>query len=193
MRTAVTFLDRVGSAGALIAAVAAPCCFPIFAAVAATLGLSALGVYENVVLCLLQASAVVALVGLLMAFGRHRHIGPLALGMASAGLLFYALHVSFVSSMRYAGLFGLLAASVWNYFCSRAPRQENEIHLQSVVTCPHCGHTAEETMPTNACLFFYDCPACHARLKPQPGDCCVFCSYGSVRCPPIQAGAPCCA
>jgi len=22
----------------------------------------------------------------------------------------------------------------------------------------------------------------------KPGDCCVFCSYGSVPCPPIQAG-----
>jgi len=28
---------------------------------------------------------------------------------------------------------------------------------------------------------------CGARLKPKPGDCCVFCSYGSVPCPPIQA------
>jgi hypothetical protein len=23
-------------------------------------------------------------------------------------------------------------------------------------------------------------------LKPKPGDCCVFCSYGSVACPPVQ-------
>jgi hypothetical protein len=31
-------------------------------------------------------------------------------------------------------------------------------------------------------------------LKPEPGDCCVFCSYGSVPCPPIQAsGKGCCA
>jgi hypothetical protein len=28
---------------------------------------------------------------------------------------------------------------------------------------------------------------CGTRLKPKPGDCCVFCSYGSVPCPPIQA------
>jgi hypothetical protein len=25
------------------------------------------------------------------------------------------------------------------------------------------------------------------RLRPKAGDCCVFCSYGSVPCPPIQA------
>ncbi|HSH39954.1 MAG TPA: GDCCVxC domain-containing (seleno)protein [Chthoniobacterales bacterium] len=65
--------------------------------------------------------------------------------------------------------------------------------LESVITCPSCGHRAEETMPTNACLFFYDCVSCNARLKPKPGDCCVFCSYGSVACPPIQIDGQCCA
>ncbi|HKP04282.1 MAG TPA: GDCCVxC domain-containing (seleno)protein [Chthoniobacterales bacterium] len=63
-------------------------------------------------------------------------------------------------------------------------QEEGRLVLRSVITCPHCGHRAEEEMPTNACLFFYDCLACHARLKPKAGDCCVFCSYGSVLCPP---------
>ena len=42
--------------------------------------------------------------------------------------------------------------------------------------------------------FFYECTGCGTKLKPKPGDCCVFCSYGSVPCPPIQAqrvGEPC--
>jgi hypothetical protein len=60
--------------------------------------------------------------------------------------------------------------------------------LESTITCPHCGHAATEPMPRDACRFFYDCAACGVRLKPKPGDCCVFCSYGSVRCPPMQAG-----
>jgi hypothetical protein len=42
-------------------------------------------------------------------------------------------------------------------------------------------------MPTNACRFFYDCSGCGVTLKPRPGDCCVYCSYGDVKCPPIQA------
>jgi hypothetical protein len=42
-------------------------------------------------------------------------------------------------------------------------------------------------MPTNACQFFYECTGCAVRLRPKEGDCCVFCSYGSVPCPPIQA------
>ena len=29
---------------------------------------------------------------------------------------------------------------------------------------------------------------CGALLKPKPGDCCVYCSYGDVACPPIQEG-----
>lgn len=65
--------------------------------------------------------------------------------------------------------------------------------LQSTVTCPECGHQETETMPVNACQFFYDCKACGAVLKPKKGDCCVFCSYGDRPCPPVQMeGAGCC-
>ena len=60
------------------------------------------------------------------------------------------------------------------------------MQLESILTCPDCGHQALETMPTDACQFFYDCKGCGARLKPLAGDCCVFCSYGSVPCPPMQ-------
>ena len=30
-----------------------------------------------------------------------------------------------------------------------------------------------------------------ARLKPAPGHCCVFCSYGTVACPPVQEDRGC--
>ncbi|HVS82967.1 MAG TPA: GDCCVxC domain-containing (seleno)protein [Pyrinomonadaceae bacterium] len=56
----------------------------------------------------------------------------------------------------------------------------------STITCPHGGFQSEEEMPVDACLFFYECIGCHARLKPLPGDCCVFCSYGKEKCPPQQ-------
>ncbi len=59
-------------------------------------------------------------------------------------------------------------------------------HLESLLTCPHCGVARTETMPTDACQYFYECTGCGILLKPRPGDCCVFCSYGSVPCPPIQ-------
>jgi hypothetical protein len=48
-----------------------------------------------------------------------------------------------------------------------------------------------QTMPIDACQFFYSCSGCGATLRPKLGDCCVFCSYGSVPCPPIQAERSC--
>jgi hypothetical protein len=70
--------------------------------------------------------------------------------------------------------------------------QNSTITLQSTITCPDCGHAERETMPTDACQWFYDCKGCGAVLKPKPGDCCVYCSYGTVACPPIQEGKACC-
>jgi hypothetical protein len=61
------------------------------------------------------------------------------------------------------------------------------MQLESVITCPHCATAKAEAMPTDACQFFYVCTGCGTKLRPKPGDCCVFCSYGSVPCPPIQA------
>lgn len=62
------------------------------------------------------------------------------------------------------------------------------VMLESTLTCPECGHVKIETMPTDACQWFYECEHCRVVLRPKPGDCCVFCSYGSVPCPPIQTG-----
>lgn len=65
--------------------------------------------------------------------------------------------------------------------------------LESVVSCPVCGGESTTTMPTDACQFFWDCPRCKALVRPKTGDCCVFCSYGSVVCPPKQGAGGCCA
>ena len=46
--------------------------------------------------------------------------------------------------------------------------------LQSTITCPYCATAKSETMPTDACQFFYVCTACAAKLQPKEGDCCVF-------------------
>lgn len=67
----------------------------------------------------------------------------------------------------------------------------SETQLRSTVTCPACGGATEAAMPTDACVFFWDCPACGALVRPKRGDCCVFCSYGDVPCPPIQAQRGC--
>ncbi|HEV2608464.1 MAG TPA: GDCCVxC domain-containing (seleno)protein [Xanthomonadaceae bacterium] len=66
------------------------------------------------------------------------------------------------------------------------------VTTQSTLACPHCGARSTHTMPTNACAWFHECVGCGALLEPKPGDCCVFCSYGDVRCPPRQADQDCC-
>ena len=63
--------------------------------------------------------------------------------------------------------------------------------LKSIITCPKCGQAATETMPVDACQYLYDCKGCGIVLKPKSGDCCVYCSYGTVRCPPVQQGTCC--
>ena len=64
--------------------------------------------------------------------------------------------------------------------------------LESVLTCPHCGFAKQETMPTDACQFYYECVNCKTMLRPHDGDCCVFCSFGSIKCPPMQQEHGCC-
>ncbi len=65
--------------------------------------------------------------------------------------------------------------------------------LESTITCAACDTAKTETMPTDACQFFYDCTGCGTLLRPQRGDCCVFRFYGTVPCPLVQAeGKGCC-
>lgn len=61
------------------------------------------------------------------------------------------------------------------------------IILESTIKCPKCLHEKEEVMPTDSCQFFYECEKCRVVLRPLPGDCCVFCSYGSVKCPSMRS------
>ncbi len=54
---------------------------------------------------------------------------------------------------------------------------------KSIITCPVCCFPKEEVMPADACQYFYQCTNCRSILNPKQGDCCVFCSYGSEKCP----------
>jgi hypothetical protein len=60
------------------------------------------------------------------------------------------------------------------------------IKIYSVITCPICGYSKEEKMPEDACQFFYECENCKTVIKPKDGDCCVYCSYGTEKCPSKQ-------
>jgi hypothetical protein len=62
---------------------------------------------------------------------------------------------------------------------------------RSVLTCPTCNGRTEQEMPVDACVVSFECPSCKILLYPQPRSCCVFCSYGSVKCPPVQLKTNC--
>ena len=59
------------------------------------------------------------------------------------------------------------------------------ILTRSTLHCPYCGAERTEILLVNACMIRFDCP-CGTDLHPRPRDCCVFCSYGTIACPPIQ-------
>ncbi|MFO7799695.1 GDCCVxC domain-containing (seleno)protein [Rhodohalobacter sp.] len=63
---------------------------------------------------------------------------------------------------------------------------------KSTLICPNCEQKSLETMPENACQYFWMCSKCSKIIQPKKGDCCVFCSYGTVPCPPIQESKSCC-
>jgi hypothetical protein len=61
--------------------------------------------------------------------------------------------------------------------------------VRSTVVCPACGHRENEIMSEDACQYFYKCRGCGIIMKPKAGVCCVFCSYGDMKCPAVQRTA----
>lgn len=56
----------------------------------------------------------------------------------------------------------------------------------SEITCPKCGYKKMEALPTDVCLIKYKCDSCNTVSYSKDGDCCVFCSYGTHKCPSKQ-------
>jgi hypothetical protein len=96
-----------------------------------------------------------------------------------------------------SGLFMIIGILLLGFGIYQFQKRKNmslnkELILKSTITCPECGHKKEETMPINACQYFYECDNCKRVLKPKSSDCCVYCSYGTVACPPVQLDQNCC-
>lgn len=58
--------------------------------------------------------------------------------------------------------------------------------ITSEITCPKCGFKKTENLPTDVCVIKYTCKNCNTELTPKVGDCCVFCTYGTHKCPSKQ-------
>lgn len=61
-----------------------------------------------------------------------------------------------------------------------------EVSKTSEITCPYCGHKKVESLPTEVCQIKYNCENCKKTILPKDGDCCVYCSYGTHKCPSMQ-------
>src|SRR5438552_3084758 len=72
--------------------------------------------------------------------------------------------------------------------CCVKPKTDSSLQnsLQSQITCPKCGYKKMEMMPTDVCKIKYTCEKCDTILFPKDGDCCVFCTYGTHKCPSKQ-------
>jgi len=57
-----------------------------------------------------------------------------------------------------------------------------EIVTRANLTCPECGFVEKLDIPPDYWLIFHNCARCGTKLRPLPGDCCVFCSYGDHPC-----------
>lgn len=198
-----TNIDKFGTIGLFLTAVFSPCCFPLFAFGASALGLGSFELFGGWTMWVFQGMVLVSLAGLFISYRKHLSLLPLLIAVPSAALIFYGYHFNESEQWQYflyAGMFGLLAATGVNFYQNKLQNacatcvvdNGQKVELNSTITCPNCGHVKAEIMPTDTCMFFYECDNCKTLLKPKAGDCCVFCSYGTVKCPPIQAGTSCC-
>lgn len=193
-------IDKFGTIGLFITTLFSPCCFPLFAFGTSALGLGSFELFGGWTMRIFLLMVMISIIGLIISYYKHRSLLPLLIAIPSAIVINYAFFTNSNTSLIYLGMFGILIATGVNYYrnklqgnCESCTTYEGKtVELKSTLTCPNCGYRKEEIMPTDACQFFYECEKCKTILKPLEGDCCVYCSYGSVKCPPIQTGDNCC-
>jgi hypothetical protein len=117
-------IEKIGTIGAVLAAAACPACFPMLAVAGTALGLGIFRPFEGWIFIVFQVLVIIAMLGNLLSFVRHRRPFPLIIGLVGPLLVFFVLYVRYDQLLLYLGLFGLVAASVLNYVANRqcAPR-----------------------------------------------------------------------
>lgn len=186
--------------GTVVATLSCAMCFPALASIGAILGLGFLAQYEGVMLdYLLPLFSSVALAANALGYFLHRQWHRSMLGMVGPVLVLLTLYplweYAWSNYVMYSGLVLMagfaIADLVWpdNRRCLSQPTAQvgaGNVILRSTLTCPVCGFADILQMPTDACQYFHECTQCHELLRPKSGDCCVFCSYGDMPCPPVQ-------
>jgi hypothetical protein len=182
-------LEKLGAFGAIIAAILTPCCLPLFASIGGLLGFK-LWKYGRYLTIAIQILSAISTLGILLNYKNNRRFIPVLISVSSLLAILYTFQISYNEYLAYFGIFGQLIAAMWETILKLF---KANIIKKSKITCPNCKFKKNEIMPTNACVYFYECSNCKSIIKPIYGDCCVFCSYGTVKCPSIQSGTDCCA
>lgn len=106
-------LGKFGPLGAIVAAAACPICFPKLALLGAIFGLGVLAPFETSFFIATQVLVVLAAIGHILAYRKHRHRGILWLSQSAMLLFFVSLYLLRSEYVTYAGFAALLGASVW--------------------------------------------------------------------------------
>ena len=113
------FIDKLGSIGSLLTAMACPFCFPFLATAGAAIGLGIFVKYEGLIMQIMKLLVFLALVGNVIAYLNHKKIFPLILGIVSPLLIFYVFYINFIQIIIYVGLAGMFVASALNFYENR--------------------------------------------------------------------------
>ena len=112
-------LEKLGTFGAIVAAIVCPICFPKLALLGAALGLGVLAPLEGWFAVASQIFLVVACIGHLLIYRRHRVIWIPALAILGALLVLGSLWFHYVEAVVYLGLLAVAMATAWSIFAFR--------------------------------------------------------------------------
>ena len=191
MKINAAYIEKIGIVGIVITALTSPCCFPLFGVIVSAMGFGSMELFGEKAMLILLGFTFLSFIGSIFSYLYHKKLVTIVVSSFSAVLIYYSYFFEIeTNNFIYLGMFGLMFSGIINYYETKLFKMRGEkfVELFSTITCPTCSHQKKEEMPTDACQFFYECENCKTQLKPKQGDCCVYCSYGSVPCPPIQEG-----
>lgn len=117
-----TYLEKVPSIGAIVAAAGCPICFPALAAVGSVFGLGALAAYESQFLIITQVFVLLSLLFAVVSFRRTGYMLTLVISLLSGALFFGSWYVYWDPVIVYVALAGIFIAAIWNTILEKRVR-----------------------------------------------------------------------
>ena len=112
-------LEKLGTFGAVLAAVVCPICFPKLALIGAFFGLGVLAPLEGWFAIAAQVFLAFGCIGHLFIYRRHRNKWVTALAITGTVMVLASLWFRYVETLVYLGLLAVVVATVWSVFAMR--------------------------------------------------------------------------